>query len=232
MKRALRFTNAGTEKVARAIGYTGSSDMREFAKFLEKPENETARDLMAQYKKQAGVMAAAAGGMIPIRKYQRGGIITDRELNADIPEAGGRATEALTPAWLARALDPSTPTTLANETVRTESFYSEELRGEVLVPTVRMDDDGKLYRPDDPFKEAMDKGDYLLIPGPNNEQTRAAAAEVSKNISNMIGRSRGEAKDFQAGGVVPVTTPQFTLLAINKILRTNLYAGKYSLHFQ
>ena len=208
-KRALHFTKAGQEKLARAVGYTGPSDMREFAKYLEKPENETARDLMAQYKEQAKQMAAAAGGMIPVRRYQAGGIISDRELATDIPEARSRATEAKTPAWLVRALDPSTPTTEARETVRTSSFYSEDLGGEVLVPTIRMGDDGKLYRPDDPVGEAMDKGDYLLIPGPDNEETRAAATNVSRTISDMIDKARSP-KNYQVGGVVPITTPQTT----------------------
>ena len=174
MKRALKFTEAGRTKVLRSAGYTGNiQDPKELGKFLS--DNPDAGKLMNQYKQQAKQMAAAAGGQVPVRKYQRGGIITNRELNADIPEAGGRATEALTPAWLARAMDPSTPTTVANETIRTSSFYSEDLKGEVLVPTIRMGDDGKLYRPDDPVKEAMDKEDYILIPGPNNEQTLAAA---------------------------------------------------------
>jgi hypothetical protein len=205
----LGFTRQGQEKIARAVGYTGPNDMREFAKYLEKPENETARDLIKQYKEQAKQMAAAAGGLIPVRKYQGGGSITDRELNTDVPETRGRATEAKTPAWLARATDPSTPTTEARETVRTTSFYSEDLGGEVLVPTIRMGEDGKLYRPDDPYAVAMDKGDYLLIPGPNNEETRAAATEVSKNISNMIDEAR-QPKNYQVGGVVPITTPQAT----------------------
>ena len=86
-----------------------------------------------------------------------------------------------------------------------------------------MGDDGKLYRPDNPVKEAMDRGDYLLIPGPNNEETRAAATEVSKNISTMIDRARSP-KNYQTGGLTasrsigggfnpdvrPVTTPQET----------------------
>ena len=173
---------------------------------------------MAQYKEQAKQMAAAAGGMIPVRRYQAGGIISDRELATDIPEARSRATEAKTPAWLVRALDPSTPTTEARETVRTSSFYSEDLGGEVLVPTIRMGDDGKLYRPDDPVGEAMDKGDYLLIPGPDNEETRAAATNVSRTISDMIDKARSP-KNYQVGGVVPITTPQLSLIHISEPTR-------------
>ena len=221
-KRALVFKLPAMQRIAEQVGFKGNiKDPEELGKFLS--DNPDAGKLMDQYKQQARHMVAAAGGMIPVRKYQRGGIITDRELNADIPEARGRATEALTPAWLARALDPSTPTTEARETVRTKSFYSEDLGGEVLVPTIRMGDDGKLYRPDDPVGEAMDRGDYLLIPGPNNEETRAAATEVSKNISTMIDRARSP-KNYQTGGLTasrsigggfnpdvrPVTTPQET----------------------
>ena len=207
-KRALAFKLPAMQRIAEQVGFKGNiKDPEELGKFLS--DNPDAGKLMNQYKQQARHMAAAAGGMIPIRKYQRGGIITDRELNADTPEAGGRATEAKTPEWLARALDPSTPTTEARETVRTASFYSEDLGGEVLVPTIRIDEEGNLYRPDDPVGEAMNKGDYLLIPGPNNEETRAAATNVSRTISDMIDKARSP-KNYQTGGVVAVQTPQFT----------------------
>jgi hypothetical protein len=207
----LRFTEEGYEKIARAVNYTGK--MKDFPKYLQKPENETALDLIKIYQKQAGTMAAAVGGMIPIRKYQQGGIIADSELNIDVPEIEGRATEAKTPAWLARALNPLTPTTEANETVKTKSFYSEELGGEILVPTIRMGEDGNLYRPDDPEGEALNKGDYILIPGPNNEETYNIATEISKNISDMIGEAR-QPKNYQEGGVVPITTPQATPVGV------------------
>ena len=197
------------EKLAPTVNYQGPKNMKAFTKFLQEPKNKDARKLMATYYQSAKNMAAAAGGMIPVRRYQAGGIISDRELNTDVPETSSRATEAKTPAWLARAMDPSTPTTEARETVRTTSFYSEDLGGEVLVPTIRMGEDGKLYRPDDPIGEALNRGDYLLIPGPNNEETQAAATEVSINISNMIGEARSP-KNYQAGGVVPITTPQAT----------------------
>ena len=197
------------EKLAPTVNYQGPKNMKAFTKFLQKPENEDARKLMATYYKTAKSMAAAAGGMIPVRRYQAGGIISEKELATNVPEARSRATEAKTPEWLVRALDPSTPTTEARETVRTSSVYSKDLGGEVLVPTIRMDEEGNLYRPDDPVGEAMDKGDYLLIPGPDNEETRAAAINVSRTISDMINKARSP-KNYQVGGVVPITTPQTT----------------------
>ena len=59
--------------------------------------------------------------------------------------------------WLDRAADPSTPTTEDNETVRTATF---EYDGKYyLVPTIRIGEDGKLYKPENPLSEALDRGD-------------------------------------------------------------------------
>ena len=59
------------------------------------------------------------------------------------------------PQWLQRAMDPSTSATDQNETVRTTSFYSKQHGGELLVPTIRMGEEG-LYKPEDPLQEALD----------------------------------------------------------------------------
>ena len=53
----------------------------------------------------------------------------DENLAAQIPNP--------LPSWIARAMDPTTPTTQFNETIRSASNYSPELGGEVLYPTIR-----------------------------------------------------------------------------------------------
>ena len=72
-----------------------------------------------------------------------------------------KAVNGKVPSWLTRALNPSTPNTKGNETVRTTSFEYEGK--EILVPTIRMID-GKLTRlsSKDAFEEALKKKDYLI----------------------------------------------------------------------
>jgi len=89
------------------------------------------------------------------------------------------------PQWLQRAMDPSTSATDQNETVRTTSFYSKQHGGELLVPTIRMGEQG-LYKPEDPLQEALDLGDFILIPGPPGAETQARATDLSKFISNTL----------------------------------------------
>jgi len=86
---------------------------------------------------------------------------------------------------LRRALNPSTPNTKANETVRTTSFEYEGK--EILVPTIRMID-GKLTKlsSKDAFEEALKRKDYLIF------NTPAEATAMSKRISRMIGQARGD----------------------------------------
>ena len=99
------------------------------------------------------------------------------------------------PAWLLRAMDPSTPTTERNETVRTASSYVEDLGGEVLYPTIRMGEQG-LYRPEDPLQEALNLGDFILVPGPSGAETASRATALSKYISSgLITPSRGSFVD-------------------------------------
>ena len=88
--------------------------------------------------------------------------------------------------WIKRALDPSTPTTEAMETVRTGS--SEYKGKEILFPTIRMID-GKLV---DLGEKAMDvaieKGDFIEFNTPEE-------AEIfSKNLSKMIDNARNTNK--------------------------------------
>ena len=89
------------------------------------------------------------------------------------------------PEWLQRAMDPSTPTTDKNKTVFTTSFYSEPHGGELLVPTIRLGEQG-LYEPEDPFQASLDIGDFILIPGPPGAETEARATALSKFISDTL----------------------------------------------
>ena len=88
--------------------------------------------------------------------------------------------------WFKRAIDKSTPTTEANETIRTASFEKD---GNIyLVPTIRMID-GKLTKIDDPLNFSLKKGDFLT--GFKNEEE---ATEFSKTLSNIVNQSRKENK--------------------------------------
>ena len=99
------------------------------------------------------------------------------------------------PAWLLRAMDPSTPTPERNETVRTASNYVEDLGGEVLYPTIRVGEQG-LYRPKDPLQEALNLGDFILVPGPPGAETASRATALSKYISSrLIAPPRGSFVD-------------------------------------
>ena len=94
------------------------------------------------------------------------------------------------PAWLERALDPSTPNTEANETVKTENSYFEDIGAEIIYPTIRMGDDGKLYRPDNPMEEAIKNNDFIVVEGPPTKETAEKAMQISKQISNQIQQAR------------------------------------------
>ena len=94
------------------------------------------------------------------------------------------------PAWFERALDPSTPTTEDQETMRTASTYVEDLGGEVIYPTIRMNKAGRLFKPKDPLKSAIKNGDYILVEGPAGEETAMKATELSKRMSAAVAKSR------------------------------------------
>ena len=89
-------------------------------------------------------------------------------------------------AWFKRAVNKNTPTTEANETIRTASFEQD---GKIyLVPTIRLID-GKLTKIKNPLQYALDKGDFLT--GFKNEEE---ATEFSKTISNVVDMKRNENK--------------------------------------
>jgi len=85
--------------------------------------------------------------------------------------------------WFRRAVDPRTPTTKDNETVRTGSG---EFNGkEILFPTIRMID-GQLTKLSfkDAAKIAIQNKDFITFDDPDS------ATEASKFISNFINKSR------------------------------------------
>ena len=95
------------------------------------------------------------------------------------------------PAWLLRALDPSTNATEGNETVRTTS--SDVDGTEILYPTIRLID-GVLTRlsPQEAFQKAMEMQDFIVTQGVED------ATRLSKRISSLIDISRNKEGLMQA----------------------------------
>ena len=91
--------------------------------------------------------------------------------------------------WFKRAIDKSTPTTEANQTVFTSSFERDGVI--YLVPTIRMID-GKLVKPKNPLQYAIDKGDFLT-----GFKTENEATDFSNMISTMIDMNRKENKRIE-----------------------------------
>ena len=98
---------------------------------------------------------------------------------------GGFRAEPKIPnrAWINRALDPETPTTEANETVKTRS--SEVNGQEILYPTIRMIN-GHLKKLGDreALEMALEKKDYIEFNSPNE------AKNFSIFLSNTINQRR------------------------------------------
>ena len=73
-KRALTFKEPAMKRIMEHAGYTEKEFTPEkLGKFFA--DNPDAGKLMDHYKQQARHMAAAAGGQVPIRKYQAGGVV-------------------------------------------------------------------------------------------------------------------------------------------------------------
>jgi len=91
----------------------------------------------------------------------------------------------LTPAWLKRAVDPNSPQTNWDESVRTISSEHPKTGKEILFPTIRMVN-GKLIRmnEDDAFTMALNFGDYLEFDSAKD------ATEFSKTLSEQITQQR------------------------------------------
>ena len=87
------------------------------------------------------------------------------------------------PTWLRRAMDPDTPTTYANETVRTIDFEQD---GRLFVaPTIRREKEGLSRLSDsEAVDEAIRRGDAIPVP------KGMTGPEFSKLISDQINSSR------------------------------------------
>ena len=87
------------------------------------------------------------------------------------------------PAWLTRAMDPSTPTTYANETIRTVSFEQDGI--EYVAPTIRREKEGLSRLSDEKaIKEAVVRGDAIRVP------KGMSGTEFSKELSKMVEQAR------------------------------------------
>jgi len=103
------------------------------------------------------------------------------------------------PSWLKRAFDSSTPMTDDNETMRT---IDVEIDGKMyLVPTIRMGEDGKLYKLKDKeaIKKAEELGDALLVP----EGLDPTA--FSKALSDIVPQRKARGGEIMAN---PMTEAQ------------------------
>lgn len=87
------------------------------------------------------------------------------------------------PTWLRRAMNPDTPTTYANETVRTIDF---EIDGKLYVaPTIRREKEGLVRLSDSEAEaEAIRRGDAIPVP------EGMTGKEFSDLISDQINSSR------------------------------------------
>ena len=93
------------------------------------------------------------------------------------------------PAWLARAFDSSSPMTGDNETMRTMDI---EIDGKMfLIPTIRMNEDGELYKLgiEEAIEKAKELGDALPVPEGMD------ATEFSKALSDAVPQRK------QTGGI-------------------------------
>lgn len=92
-------------------------------------------------------------------------------------------------AWIKRALNPNTPTTVARETLKTSS---KEYNGkEILFPTIRLVD-GKLkkFSREDAFRIAVQKKDFISFNTPKE------ATAYSNGLSVMINMARNKNKSM------------------------------------
>ena len=118
--------------------------------------------------------------------------VVEESTEATIPERIDKSFSMDNPpTWMKRALDPSTPTTEAYESVRTMSapLNQRGLGGQWMVfPSVRTIK-GQLMRADneDEAKDwAMDKKDFMVF------DTKGEAELFSHRFSDMIGQSRND----------------------------------------
>ena len=91
--------------------------------------------------------------------------------------------------WIKRALNPSTPTTEAMETVKTES---REYQGkEILFPTIRMINGKLINLGEKAMDYAIEKEDFITFNTPEE------ADAFSIGLSNMIDMARNTNKKIR-----------------------------------
>ena len=88
--------------------------------------------------------------------------------------------------WIKRALDPSTPTTEAMETVRTAS--GEYQGKEILFPTIRMINGKLINLGNKAMDYAIEKEDFITFNTPDE------AKAFSTGLSDMINLARNNNK--------------------------------------
>ena len=91
--------------------------------------------------------------------------------------------------WIKRALDPSTPTTEAIETVKTGS--GEYQGKEILFPTIRMINGKLINLGEKAMDYAIEKGDFITFNTPQE------ADAFSIGLSNMIDMARNTNKKIR-----------------------------------
>ena len=91
--------------------------------------------------------------------------------------------------WIKRALDPSTPTTEAMETVKTGS--GEYQGKEILFPTIRMINGKLINLGEKAMDYAIEKGDFITFNTPQE------ANAFSIGLSNMIDMARNTNKKIR-----------------------------------
>ena len=91
--------------------------------------------------------------------------------------------------WIKRALDLSTPSTIAKETVKTASSRFEDK--EILFPTIRLVD-GKLkkFSIKEAFDIAIQNNDFISFNTPDE------ATSYSKGLSGIINMKRNKNKSI------------------------------------
>ena len=105
------------------------------------------------------------------------------------PRKGGgplpKTIDGKIPSWLRRAMNPKTPTTKDNETMRTASRQIGN--NEILFPTVRMID-GQLKKltVEEAYQMSLRKKDFVVTKGPKN------ATLLSKRLSKIVSRERSD----------------------------------------
>ena len=91
--------------------------------------------------------------------------------------------------WIKRALNPSTPTTEAMETVKTGS--GEYQGKEILFPTIRMINGKLINLGEKAMDYAIEKGDFITFNTPQEENA------FSIGLSNMIDMARNTNKKIR-----------------------------------